>query len=212
MNEETNQNLQETLDRLKNATDAGEYVRIKREAEQLIQELSKEEAQKWNEEMKTIKKPRKLSKVEKQRMMMSKLSSTVTAPAQALAVGVSTIEKEAEEPKKPVAAKTVDKPHEPEPKKQEIIADHKPPVLDESSIISSQNIEEGKKKRLAKLKSKRKKERIEDTHTRKTYLVRNDLLERIENVSSGTHGFKIEFINFAIELALAEYEMDDDEE
>lgn len=73
-------------------------------------------------------------------------------------------------------------------------------------------IEKTKQERVAKLKSKTKKVRVEDTHTRKTYLVRNDLLDRIEKVANNTHGFKIEFINFAIELALAELESTEAEE
>lgn len=59
---------------------------------------------------------------------------------------------------------------------------------------------------LKKLRQKATKQRIEDTHTRKTYLVRNDLVDRLEEASGGTHGFKIEFINYAIESALNELE------
>lgn len=87
----------------------------------------------------------------------------------------------------------------------EVLLSSETPLRPKEEVKSSP-MEETKRKRLAHLKSKTKKERVEDTHTRKTYLVRNDLLDRIEKVSHSTHGFKIEFINFAIELALAEYE------
>lgn len=61
------------------------------------------------------------------------------------------------------------------------------------------------KGRFGKLKNKAKKQRVEDTHSRKTFLVRNDLLNELEYISQGIHGFKIEFINTAIENALKDY-------
>lgn len=61
------------------------------------------------------------------------------------------------------------------------------------------------KNSLMRLKRVKNKKRIEDTHTRRTFLIRNDLLEQLDAVSKGAHGFKIEFINIAIESALEEY-------
>lgn len=51
-----------------------------------------------------------------------------------------------------------------------------------------------------------KKERVEDTHTRHTFLIRNDLLNRLEKHSREKRGFKTEFINLAIKSALGEIE------
>ncbi|WP_047981736.1 hypothetical protein [Ornithinibacillus contaminans] len=51
-----------------------------------------------------------------------------------------------------------------------------------------------------------KKQKIEDTHTRSTFLVRNELLARFDKLAKGKHGFKTEFINYAIESALNEIE------
>lgn len=47
------------------------------------------------------------------------------------------------------------------------------------------------------------KKKVEDTHTRKTFLVRNDLIERLNKVANERHhGFQTEFINIAIEYGL----------
>lgn len=51
-----------------------------------------------------------------------------------------------------------------------------------------------------------KKQKVEDTHTRQTFLVRNELLARFDKLAKGKHGFKTEFINYAIESALNEIE------
>lgn len=50
----------------------------------------------------------------------------------------------------------------------------------------------------------KKRELVEDTHTRNTFLVRNDLMERLNNLSEGRHGFKTKFINYVIEMGLNE--------
>jgi hypothetical protein len=51
------------------------------------------------------------------------------------------------------------------------------------------------------------KQTIEDTHTRQTYLIRNDLISRLERLSKGQRrGFKTEFVNDALELLLAKAE------
>jgi len=238
--------------------DVQEFIKNKREAESLIDKLPKERKTHWTARLKMIKKPRKMSSAERQKLQMSKVVSSVKSPTHALALGVGQPVKEetsfnmtAVEPEKiPGAyADTNTESHINEtpdisqdmvsPKADtEIKKDEKTvktnkeidalpaiqgekavtPILEEpltpsisetgTETISSTDIEGSKKKRLAKLRAKTKKVRVEDTHTRKTYLVRNDLLERIEQVSNGTHGFKIEFINFAIELALAEYEQE----
>lgn len=124
------------------------------------------------------------------------------------------VEKPVEEPSKP--EEIVEKTTEPdatkvEQKKLKEKAEQKKEVEHKSeptntSSVTSDNTEKTKNDRLKLLKSMQKKERVEDTHTRTTYLVRNELLKRIDKVSGNSHGFKIQFINFAIELALEEYE------
>src|SRR5699024_11762983 len=52
----------------------------------------------------------------------------------------------------------------------------------------------------------KKKERVEDTHTRNTYLIRNDLMKRLNNYSKHRRGFKTEFINYVVEQGLDELE------
>lgn len=50
-----------------------------------------------------------------------------------------------------------------------------------------------------------KKERVEDTHIRKTFLIRRDLSERLERYSKKNgKGFQKEFINYMIEIGLDE--------
>jgi len=52
----------------------------------------------------------------------------------------------------------------------------------------------------------KKKERVEDTHTRNTFLIRNDLMKRLNYFSKNRRGFKTEFINYVIEQGLDELE------
>jgi len=52
----------------------------------------------------------------------------------------------------------------------------------------------------------KKKERVEDTHTRNTFLIRNDLMKRLNHFSKKRRGFKTEFINYVIEQGLDELE------
>jgi|SRR5699024_2318370 len=54
----------------------------------------------------------------------------------------------------------------------------------------------------------KKKKRMEDTHTRRTFLVKNELLLRLDKISERINntGFKTEFINFIIEKGLDELE------
>lgn len=51
-------------------------------------------------------------------------------------------------------------------------------------------------------------EKVEDTHKRSTFNVRRDLLKRLHKLSKGKHGFKTQFINYAIESTLDEIEKD----
>lgn len=67
------------------------------------------------------------------------------------------------------------------------------------------NTEEGFWKMIEEEKKKRKT--IEDSYTRQTYLIRNDLLERFENIAkSQPWGFKRRAINYALEKFLDEIE------
>ena len=52
----------------------------------------------------------------------------------------------------------------------------------------------------------KKKERVEDTHTRNTFLIRNDLMKRLNHFSKHRRGFKTEFINYVVEQGLDELE------
>jgi|SRR5699024_4037645 len=54
----------------------------------------------------------------------------------------------------------------------------------------------------------KKKDKMEDTHTRRTFLVRNELLNRLDRISKKINntGFKTEFINFILEKGLNELE------
>lgn len=65
---------------------------------------------------------------------------------------------------------------------------------------------ESKSSLLHELKAKSKKKRIEDTHSRCTFLVRKDLESRINEYADGNFGFKTSFINYAIEAALEDYD------
>lgn len=105
--------------------------------------------------------------------------------------------------------KTAPKDEEPSTKQKEIKEENKTDIAQKSVALKAETTEisGGKDSQgLKKLRQKATKQRIEDTHTRKTYLVRNDLVDRLEDASGGTHGFKIEFINYAIESALNELE------
>lgn len=76
---------------------------------------------------------------------------------------------------------------------------------DAKSIVT---MEDAKNDFLRKMEAKKKKLRVEDTHTRSTFLFRNDLQERLDKLAkkSKVRGFKTEFINDAIEKMLNEYE------
>jgi len=54
----------------------------------------------------------------------------------------------------------------------------------------------------------KKKDKMKDTHTRRTFLVKNELLNRLDAISKKINktGFKTEFINFILEKGLDELE------
>ncbi|AYC54163.1 hypothetical protein CHCC15075_1702 [Bacillus licheniformis] len=54
--------------------------------------------------------------------------------------------------------------------------------------------------------SKQKKPTIEDTHTRTTFLVENDLRKRLDKLAKGKRGFKTSFVNTALRILLDEAE------
>lgn len=54
--------------------------------------------------------------------------------------------------------------------------------------------------------SKQKKLTIEDTHTRTTFLIDNNLRKRLDNLSEGKKGFKTSFVNTALRVLLDEVE------
>lgn len=52
-----------------------------------------------------------------------------------------------------------------------------------------------------------KKATIEETHRRQTWLIKNELIERLERLAAGKpRGFKTKLINNAIEFAISELE------
>lgn len=53
---------------------------------------------------------------------------------------------------------------------------------------------------------KTKKETVEESHTRSTFLFRKDLKKRLDNLSDGKRGFKTLFLNKAVEAMLDEVE------
>src|SRR5699024_10951298 len=54
----------------------------------------------------------------------------------------------------------------------------------------------------------KKKDKMEDTHTRRTFLVKNELLDRLDRTYKKINntGFKTKFINFILEKGLDELE------
>ena len=59
---------------------------------------------------------------------------------------------------------------------------------------------------LSMYEEKSKKEKVEDTHIRTTFLFRKDLAKRLDKLSKNKRGFKTMFINKAIEALLDEME------
>jgi hypothetical protein len=193
------------IDEMKETTVASHFISLKRQVEAVIRKLPKANRKEWEDKLQEIKKP--TSKAERQ-LIQEPSGSTNDVNVTSNATEILT--QQTERMKKTDSVPVITQHFQEQSLQASTTLLSSPPALDEP--ISSEDIEEAKKKRIAKLKSKAKKVRVEDTHTRKTYLVRNDLLQRMDKVSNGTHGFKIEFINFAIELALVEYEIDDENE
>lgn len=81
-----------------------------------------------------------------------------------------------------------------------------------SNIVTSPNsksnttVEAVKQDLLSMYEEKAKKETVEDTHTRTTFLFRKDLAKRLDRLSKNKRGFKTMFINKAIEALLDEME------
>jgi hypothetical protein len=58
-----------------------------------------------------------------------------------------------------------------------------------------------------KFYEKKNKKKVEDTHTRATFLMRNDLLDKVNEISTDKgRGFKTHFFNQAVEKLLKEIE------
>src|SRR5699024_2085118 len=67
-------------------------------------------------------------------------------------------------------------------------------------------IEEKKESYEQLSKMVKKKEKMEDTHKRRTFLVKNELLQELDNLADQINntGFKTEFINYVIEKGVSE--------
>lgn len=75
-----------------------------------------------------------------------------------------------------------------------------------SNPTSNTTVGEIKKDLLSMYEEKKKKETVEDTHTRTTFLFRKDLAKRLDRLSKNKRGFKTMFMNKAIEALLDEME------
>lgn len=75
--------------------------------------------------------------------------------------------------------------------------------VEENDMVTVKDISERLKN---KYQEKSKKPTVEDTHTRSTFLFRNDLQKRLDKLAKNKRGFKTMFINEAIEALLNEYE------
>ncbi|WP_077324119.1 hypothetical protein [Virgibacillus siamensis] len=88
--------------------------------------------------------------------------------------------------------------------------DSKEGKLDNSKGGSKENESEEKNEdrseKKNRLKSKFNEKKVEDSHSRRTFLVENELLKRLDKLAKNKHGFKTEFINYAIESALDDIE------
>jgi hypothetical protein len=76
-------------------------------------------------------------------------------------------------------------------------------VTQEPSIVSVAQIKDDL---LSMYDEKTKKEKVEDTHIRTTFLFRKDLSKRLEKLAKNKRGFKTLFMNKAIEALLDELE------
>ena len=81
-------------------------------------------------------------------------------------------------------------------------------VLGDSEGNPSLTVKEVKERLLNKFEEKSNKKTVEDTHTRTTFLFRNDLAKRLDKLAKNKRGFKTMFLNEAIESLLNEWEND----
>lgn len=72
--------------------------------------------------------------------------------------------------------------------------------------MTGTTVEEVREQLLNEYDERTKKKKIDDTHTRKTYLVRNDLHEKLDRISKGKHGFKTLMVNKALEAILKDFD------
>lgn len=60
---------------------------------------------------------------------------------------------------------------------------------------------------IQQFKEKAQKPTIEETHTRQTYLIKNEILTRLNKLAKGEkRGFKTDLVNYAIEKVIDEIE------
>ncbi|MCP3765055.1 hypothetical protein NLX67_22385 [Domibacillus sp. A3M-37] len=71
---------------------------------------------------------------------------------------------------------------------------------------SSRTVEQVKSDLLSMFEEKTKKQTVEDTHQRTTFLFRKDLSKRLDKLAKGKRGFKTMFLNQAVEALLDEME------
>lgn len=74
------------------------------------------------------------------------------------------------------------------------------------TMTSNTTIKDVKQNLLSMYEEKSKKETVEDTHTRATFLFRKDLAKRLDKLAKNKRGFKTMFMNKAIEALLDEME------
>lgn len=73
------------------------------------------------------------------------------------------------------------------------------------NITGSENINTQQEETFLTVFSNKKKPTVEQTHTRATWLVRNDLLKALDELSKGKdRGFRTQLVNYAIEKAINE--------
>lgn len=107
--------------------------------------------------------------------------------------------------KKPSAAKMFAEEMKNEEVKDEIRTESKEEV--HTDDVVSEKAEVKRSTFIDSIIEKEKKKTIEDTHTRSTFLVHNDLLSRMDKLSKKRkRGFKTELVNHAIKDLLDEIE------
>jgi hypothetical protein len=106
--------------------------------------------------------------------------------------------------------------------KNESNVELQPPLTEQENVTSNSNTEnvtndvtetpstvsvaQVKDDLLSMYDEKTKKEKVEDTHIRTTFLFRKDLSKRLEKLAKNKRGFKTLFMNKAIEALLDELE------